>query len=89
MTQRIRYRNAIKSLRKLKRLRQRDLASRVGTDRGNIARYESGLRVPELYMALKISVALGTPVERVFFDLLDIAADEVGERVSAGAPQPA
>lgn len=89
MSRTIRYRNAIKSLRLLKKLRQRDLAERAGCVQADISKYEHGRTVPDLLMAMKIATALGAPVERVFYDVSDVAVAEVGENILGAQSPPA
>ena len=57
---------------RLKRLRvqrgwsQEELAQRADCDRIGILHYERGLRVPTIYVAQRIAVALGLPMEDVW-----------------------
>lgn len=60
--------NRIKQLRQDKgQLSQQQLADIVGCSRQTIISIESGCKNPSVELALKISVAFGTPVDKIFF----------------------
>ena len=81
------YVNAIRSCRDSKwpKLHQVELARRCGCTQAQISRYEAGGIKPDLLRAFTIAVALGRPVEAVFFGLHDVAMDRVGDRLQAKA----
>jgi len=58
--------NAIKQLRKEKKLSQEDLANKINVDKGNISRYESGKQSPEFDKIGAIADALGIEVWELF-----------------------
>jgi transcriptional regulator with XRE-family HTH domain len=52
-------------------LRLRDVANLIGVrDPSNVAHWEKGRKVPTLRNALKLSAAIGAPVEVLYSDLL-------------------
>lgn len=53
----------IKDFRLLRKMKQRELAEKVGVTRLTIARYESGARKPDVYTLQKISEVLGCTLE--------------------------
>jgi phage repressor protein C with HTH and peptisase S24 domain len=57
---------AIREIRKNRNLNQVDIAERVGTDSGNISRYESNKQKPSVEMLDKIADALGTSVSEIY-----------------------
>lgn len=59
--------NHMKALRSEAGLTQADLAAAVGVTRKTINTVENGVFTPSALLALKISKALGKPVEQVFF----------------------
>ena len=58
--------NSLKSEREARGWTQAELAARVGVSRKTINTIENGVFVPSTITALKISTALGKPVERLF-----------------------
>ncbi|MES2527021.1 MAG: helix-turn-helix transcriptional regulator [Bdellovibrionota bacterium] len=60
--------NRIKQLRQDKgQLSQQQLADIVGCSRQTIISIESGCKNPSVELALKISFAFSTPVDKIFF----------------------
>ncbi len=57
----------LKKYRLLAELTQEELAEKVGVRRETIVRLETGRYNPSLELAIKISRAISTPVEEVFF----------------------
>ena len=55
--------NLIKELRSEKELTQKELAERIGADKGYISRVERGKTVPSVAMLYKIAAAMGLCVE--------------------------
>ncbi|MBR1528661.1 MAG: helix-turn-helix transcriptional regulator [Oscillospiraceae bacterium] len=55
----------IKAKRLAKGMTQEELSGMVGVTKMSISRYEQGVTVPELYIALDIAKALGTTVEKL------------------------
>ena len=61
--------NNIRRYRKLRYLRQRDIAKLLGIKSHNdVYRWERGQKLPSLQNALKLSYILQCPVEVLFFD---------------------
>ena len=58
--------NTLKVQRARHNLTQEQLAERVGVTRKSINTVENGKYVPSTYLALKLSKALGVPVEELF-----------------------
>lgn len=58
--------NNLKRIRKLKHVRQEDLARAIGSCARTISRIEQGERNPSLEIALRIAEYLNTPVEDIF-----------------------
>ena len=56
----------IRRLRKERELNQVDLADRIGTDSGNVSRYEADKQKPSVDMLEKIADALGTSVSEIY-----------------------
>ena len=75
--------NAIWTLRQGRRrpLSQAELAHLAGIGQGRLCEYEAGERIPALERALDLAVALGRPVEAVFFELYEAACERVGRRL--------
>jgi len=59
-------RNRIKELRDKKRMKQSVLAEKVGVFQSEISEIETGNRIPNVYLALKIAKVLGERVEEIF-----------------------
>ena len=59
--------NIIKQLRKDAKLRQEDLAEKVGVSRQTIIAVENDKYNPTLELAMKLAKQLGKSVEEVFF----------------------
>ena len=59
--------NMIKQLRKDAKLRQEDLAEKVGVSRQTILAIENDKYNPTLELAMKLAKQLGKSVEEVFF----------------------
>jgi transcriptional regulator with XRE-family HTH domain len=57
---------AIRHLRKDRELNQVDLAERIGTDSGNVSRYETDKQKPSVEMLEKIADALSTSVSEIY-----------------------
>lgn len=57
----------IKTYRTIKELTQEDLANRVGVRRETIMRLENAKYNPSLELAVKISKALDTTIEELFY----------------------
>lgn len=73
--------NHIRRYRKQRNLRMRDVARLVGIRDGpHISQWESGSRTPTLESALKLSAALGCPVEVLFSDHFREIREEVDQR---------
>ena len=64
--------NRIKELRTAARLRQEDLADRLGVSRQTVISIEGGRYNPSLELAWRLSKALGVTIE----DLFDFKGDE-------------
>lgn len=58
--------NTLKVQRAMRDLTQADLAELSGTTRKSVNAIEAGRMVPSTLLALKLSRALGTPVETLF-----------------------
>ncbi len=50
---------SIKALRKSKSMTQKELAQALGISRATVAKYEAGLRTPNMDMIMKLSDVLG------------------------------
>ena len=66
-------------------LLQRELGERVGVEQTDIAAYENGRVFPTLKRAFEISIALGRPVEQVFYGLYEVTSGGVAEREASRA----
>jgi len=64
--------NRVKELRTAARLRQEDLADRLGVSRQTVISIEGGRYNPSLELAWRLSKALGVTIE----DLFDFKGDE-------------
>ena len=71
--------NAIKELRAVYGWTQADLAALTGVSRQSINAIETGKFDPSLPVAFAIGRVFGLPVETIFSDADDEAADEIGE----------
>ena len=61
--------NQIRRYRKKRYLRQQDVSRMLGLKQScDVYRWEAGRQVPSLMNALKLSAALGCPVELLFLD---------------------
>jgi len=60
-------RNDIVAIRKQKKIKQQELAARVGVSRQSIYSIEKGIFKPTVDTAMKIAKCLGKPVEEIFF----------------------
>lgn len=58
--------NRVHELRKVNKLTQEDLATRLGVTRQTIISIENGKYVASLQLALKIAQVFNTPVEEIF-----------------------
>lgn len=58
----------VRTLRKERRITQAELAQTVGVSRQTIVTLERGDYAPSVYLALRISRALGSTVEELFGD---------------------
>ncbi len=58
--------DTLRKLRKEKNLSQRDLANRLFVTRSTVARWESGARLPDAAMIVRLSEVLGTDVSVLF-----------------------
>jgi putative transcriptional regulator len=58
--------NRVYELRKLNKMTQDDLASRLGVTRQTIISIEKGKYVASLQLALKMSKVFGIPVDEIF-----------------------
>lgn len=73
--------NHLRRYRRQKKLRQRDIARLVGIlNTGHVWQWESGKRKPSLRTALKLSAAIGCPVELLFSDEFLAIRRQVAER---------
>ena len=70
--------SVIQQIRKSRDLNQTDIADRVGTDSGNISRYENDKQMPSVEMLAKIADALGTSVSEIY-RLAETSVGEVGD----------
>lgn len=70
------FSNRLKDLRKKSRLTQQELADKVGTNRVNITKWETGRTEPSLENVVKLSKILGTTTDELlgqtFYSRLDI-----------------
>ena len=55
--------NAIRMLRERKKLTQAELAAKIGVMQSTVARYESGERLPSVFVALKIAEILDCTID--------------------------
>lgn len=60
------HKNKIAALRQAKRLRQLDLARRLGIHQSEVSKIERGEREPGVRLARRIARALRCPIEDVF-----------------------
>lgn len=58
--------NRIREVREKKRLRQSDLAEKVGIFQSEISEIETGERKPNVYLAKRIARALGVSLDEIF-----------------------
>lgn len=58
--------NNLAALRLARKLRQRDLARRIGIQQSEVSRIERGEREPAVRLAKRIAKALGVAVEDLF-----------------------
>jgi putative transcriptional regulator len=58
--------NRLKEMRLIAGLTQAELAAAVGVSRKTVNTVENGVFVPSTILALRISAALGVPVEQLF-----------------------
>lgn len=58
--------NAIKQLRSAKKMSQQTLAEKIGVDKGNVSRYESGKQYPDFPTLEKIADVFNTTVSELF-----------------------
>lgn len=73
--------NSLRRFRKARDLRLRDVARLVGIRDGpHISHWESSQRIPSLESALKLSAALGCPVEVLFSEQFKRIRRDVEER---------
>ncbi len=56
------YSRALRTLREVRRLKQKDLAEKAGLDASYVSQIESGKRIPSTSAVEAISNALGVPV---------------------------
>lgn len=63
--------NRLKQLREASGLSQRALAQRLGVASNAVARWERGEHAPSVYGALRVSRALGVPVESIWLDAVE------------------
>lgn len=65
-------------------LSQAELAALVAVEnRGSVARYELGVRLPELETLLRLEVVLGTPVRELFAGIAERMREDVTQRARA------
>lgn len=75
------YPSHIRSFRKKRKLRLRDVALLVGIRvEHHVSAWESGARIPNLETALRLSAALRCPVEVLFSDHFRKIREEVSAR---------
>ncbi|HEX8459224.1 MAG TPA: helix-turn-helix domain-containing protein [Pyrinomonadaceae bacterium] len=73
--------------RKRRSLEQKQVAyllNHPGIDQ--ISRYEQGIRLPSLAIALKLEIIYGVPLRLLFKELFDSLEDEVWQRISLSTP---
>lgn len=58
--------NKIKEYRRKANLTQEELGVKIGMSQEAVAQYESGSRTPNIFIALRISKALGASLESIF-----------------------
>jgi transcriptional regulator with XRE-family HTH domain len=65
-------------------LSQAELAALVAVDnRGSVARYELGVRLPELETLLRLEIALGAPARELFAGIAEHMREDVKRRARA------
>ena len=73
--------NQIRSMRKRRKLRMRDVGRLLGVrDGSHLWQWETGVRAPSLETALKLSAALRCPVEVLFSEHFRLIQKEVKAR---------
>lgn len=55
----------IKRQREKQNISQKELAETIGVNQGTICRFEQGLKVPGIVLAVRIAKELGTTVEKL------------------------
>lgn len=60
-------RNRLREVRRLRNLRQVDLAREIGVTRQTILAIEKGRLNPSVTIALRLAAALNEPIDRLFF----------------------
>lgn len=76
--------NYISMYRRRAGLSQSELATLINVERrASMARYELGLRVPDLETSLALAIVLGQSVDEVFAGLAEGIRDKVTERAQA------
>ena len=58
--------NRLRELRKEKRLKQSDLAKKVGIFQSELSEIETGVRKPNVYLAKRIARTLGVSLDEIF-----------------------
>ena len=58
--------NKMRELRKEKRLKQVELAEKVGVFQSELSEIETGVRKPNVYLAKRIARALGVSLDEIF-----------------------
>lgn len=58
--------NQIRELRKEKRLKQSELAAKIGVFQSELSEIETGVRKPNVYLAKRIARALGVSLDEIF-----------------------
>lgn len=69
------FSDSLKSLRKAQGLSQQQLASKLFVDRSTVARWESGARLPDAQLMVRIAATLGTDTNALF----DVATKSNGQ----------
>lgn len=59
--------HTLKELRKNKKISQKDLAEVIGIDQSAISKYERGVQLPELQIAMKISDFFGVTLDELIY----------------------
>ena len=62
----------LKDLRKINKLTQKELASKIGSDRRSIIRYETGEHMPNILVAKKLSIALDVSLDDLINGMLSV-----------------